>query len=405
MSFQQGLSGLAGASRALDAISNNVANSGTVGFKQSQAQFADVYAASLAGGGAGQIGIGTTIGNVAQQFTQGNITVTNSPLDVAINGAGFFRMSDGGTITYTRNGQFNVDKEGYIVNSAGYRLTGFGADTLGNIIPGSPVDLLVSAADLTPNTTTEALVTVNLDSRQVPPTQAPFLATDPRTYNSSTALTVYDTLGNPHTLSLYFLKDAAANTWDTEYTLDGAAVTPASGGTLTFSNAGALAGGGLVTFTGVVPGTGAANLNFTLDYGGTTQFGSAFGVSSIVQDGYSSGRLAGLSVGADGILQGRYSNGQSRNLGQVVLANFNNPNGLTPLGGNQWGESPDSGQPLVGAPNTGSLGVLQSSAVEESNVDLTAELVAMITQQRAYQANAQSIRTQDAILNTLVNLR
>lgn len=404
MSFQQGLSGLNGASKALNAISNNVANSGTVGFKSSQAQFADVYAASLSGAGSSQIGIGTSIDQVAQQFTQGNITVTNNPLDVAINGQGFFRMSDNGAITYTRNGQFQVDKSGYIVNAAGYRLTGYAADATGTIIPASPQDIYINTADLTPKASTKAEIGLNLDSRETPPTTA-FNTSNPlpQSYNASSSLTAYDTLGNPHVLTTYFVKTATAGQWNLYTSLDGG--TAAAATDLQFNTSGAITAGTTQTVTSPVTSGATTPLSFQLDFTGSTQFGSTFGVNRMVQDGYASGRLAGVSIGVDGIVQGRYSNGQSRNLGQIVLANFTNTDGLLSLGGNQWGETSDSGPPLVGAPNTGSLGVLQSAAVEESNVDLTAELVNMITQQRAYQANAQSIKTEDQILQTLVNLR
>ena len=400
MSFQQGLSGLNAAAKNLDAVSNNVSNAGTVGYKGASAQFADVFAASLAGGGSGQIGIGVNLSQVKQSFTQGNITVTNNPLDIAINGGGFFRMSDNGAISFTRNGQFLVDKDGYVVNSSGARLTGYAANAAGVIVPSSPTDLMISSADLVPNATTAGNVGLNLDSRDSVP--AAFVHTDPTTYNSSTAMTVYDSLGNSHVMTLYFRK-TAPNAWDMHVGLDGAA--PASTTALAFDSSGALTTAMPVTvLSGVDPATGAANLTVSLDMTSATQFGSTFGVTSLTQDGYTSGRLAGLSVSSEGIIQGRYSNGQSRDLGQVVLANFANPNGLQPLGGNQWSETAASGQPLVGAPNSGSLGALQSAAIEESNIDLTAELVNMITAQRNYQANAQSIKAQDAIMQTLVNL-
>lgn len=422
MSFQQGLSGLNGSQHALDAISNNVANAATVGFKLSQAQFADVYAASLQAAGGSQIGIGTSVNAVAQQFTQGNLTITNNPLDVAINGQGFFRMESNGSITFTRNGQFSIDKAGFIVNANGHALTGFQADASGNIIPSSPAPIQISTADLNPQPTDTASVLVNLDSRQSQPSNVAawtpaFLAAGsiplPDMYNASTSLTTFDTLGNQHVLTMYFVKTPTAGEWDIYTSLD----TPSA------ANPVALAGtspslhftedGQLDTAVSPMPinqsfavATGATSpLAFTLDFTGSTQFGSTFGVNSLLQNGYSSGRLSGLSVGTDGIVQGRYSNGQSRDLGQVVLANFANANGLLSLGGNQWAETSDSGPPLVGAPNTGSLGILQAAAVEESNVDLTQELVQMITQQRNYQANAQSVRTQDQILQTLVNLR
>lgn len=408
MGFQQGLTGLNAASKNLDVIGNNVANAGTVGFKASQAQFADVFANSLTGAGGVQIGIGTKIADVAQQFTQGNITVSNNPLDLAINGKGFFRMDQNGVVSYSRNGQFHLDKDGYIINSTGLRLTGYGVDNNGVILQTAPTDLQVSAADLTPRASTKAGIGVNLDSRLSPPATSPFNPTDPTTYNNSTSLTVYDSLGNPQIVSTYFVKSATANTWNVYGTVTDPTGTTtalnggASLGTLTFSTTGTYTAS-TVTAISIPVTTGAASpLVITPDFSTSTQFGSPFGVNTLTQDGYSSGNLSGFSIGANGIVQGRYSNGQSRNLGQVVLANFVNPQGLQPLGDNQWAETSSSGAPLVGAPNTASLGVLQSSAVEDSNVDLTAELVNMITAQRVYQANAQTIKAQDTILQTLV---
>jgi flagellar hook protein FlgE len=401
MSFQQGLSGLNAAAKGLDAVSNNVSNAATVGFKGASAQFADVFAASIAGGGSGQVGIGVNLSQVKQSFTQGNISVTNNPLDVAINGGGFFRMSDNGAISFARNGQFLVDKDGYVVNSAGAHLTGYVANAAGVIVPSSPTDLMISSSDLVPNATTDGTLGLNLDSRDTVPAAA-FLYTDPTTYNSSTAMTVYDSLGNSHVMSLYFRK-TAANAWNVYAGMDGAA--PGAANAMTFTTAGAVNTGGTIGPLAFAVTTGANALSITLDLTAATQFGSTFGVNSMSQDGYTSGRLSGLSISSEGVVQGRYSNGQSRNLGQIVLANFANPNGLQSLGGNQWSETADSGQPLIGAPNSGSLGSLQSAAVEESNIDLTGELVNMITAQRNYQANAQSIKTQDAIMQTLVNLR
>lgn len=404
MAFQQGLSGLNAASKALDVISNNVANSGNVGFKGGTTQFADVFAAALNGAAAGvQVGIGTAVGAVSQLFTQGNITPTNNPLDVAINGAGFFRMDQAGTIAYSRNGQFEVDKDGFIMNSQGFRLTGFPADPTGVILQATPGPLQIDTADLQPVQTTEVEIGLNLDSRDTAPA-AVFDVSDPATYNSSSSVTIYDSLGNDHILTMYFVK-TAGGTWDVHQQLDGG--TASSALTLTFDSSGTISSTPSTNLSLTIPASfGAASPQAVLlDFTGSTQFGSGFGVNRQIQDGYASGRLSGITFVEDGTVQGRYSNGQSRNLGQIVLANFASPNGLISLGGNLWAESPASGQPLVGAPATGSLGTLTAGAVEESNVDLTTELVAMITQQRAYQANAQSIKTQDQILQTLVNLR
>jgi flagellar hook protein FlgE len=405
MAFQQGLSGLNIASKALDAISNNVANSTTVGFKQSQAQFADIYATTLGGGGSAQIGIGARVNGVAQQFSQGNITVTSNPLDIAINGEGFFRMNDNGNVLYTRNGQFSVDKQGYIVNASGYRLTGYGTDANDNIVVTAPIDMRIDTAlsGAEPTATLAADLAVNLDSRLSPPATTPFSTADTSSFSYSTSMTTYDSLGNPHVMSMYFVKSATPNEWNLYTTLDGGAPTAAT--SLTFNSNGGLVGPSTVAQSFAITTGATSPLTFDLNLGNSTQYGTTFSVNAVAQDGYTSGRLSGLSVSPEGIIQGRYTNGQSRTLGQVVLASFQNPDGMVQLGSNAWGETSFSGPPAVGEPGTGNRGGLQPGAVEDSNVDLTAELVNMITQQRAYQANAQSIKTQDQIMQTLVNLR
>lgn len=410
MGFQQGLSGLNAASKSLDVIGNNVSNANTVGFKESQAQFADVYANSLTGAGASQIGIGTKLAQVAQQFTQGNITASNNPLDVAINGGGFFRMSNNGTVTYARNGQFQLDKSGYIVNATGARLTGYTANASGVLSTGAPADLNINTADLTPKTSTAVDAVLNLDSGSTIPTTTPFNMADPTSYNSSTAVSVYDSLGNAHTLQTFYVK-TAPNAWDVYASNDGVPIgyvppaAPVKVGSLAFATDGSLVPAAPFAVP-ITVGTGATSpFTVNVDYTGTSQYGSPFSVNALKQDGYTSGRLAGFNISGDGTIVGRYTNGQSATLGQVVLANFTNPNGLQALGNNLWTDTAASGPALVGTPNTGSLGVLQSSAVEDSNVDLTAELVNMITAQRNYQANAQTIKTQDQVMQTLVNLR
>jgi len=402
MSFQQGLSGLNAASTALDVTGNNIANANTVGFKSGRAEFADVFANSLTGASTNAVGIGVKVAAVTTQVTQGNISVTSNPFDLAINGGGFFRMSDNGTVTYTRNGQFQLDDQGFLVDSGRRRLTGYAADAAGNIVPSAPVDIQLSTSDIAPNATTTVDVVTNLDSREALPAVAPFDPTDASTFNSSTALTIYDTLGNPHIMGLYFVK-TGANAWDLYTNLDGGAAGAAT--PIAYDSLGALTTAMPLAQTFPVATGAVTPLAFNLDLTGSTQFGSPFGVNSIIQDGYTSGRLTGVFVGADGTVQGRYSNGQARDLAQVVLTTFINVQGLKPLGDNQYAETPDSGAALVGAPTTGSLGTLQAAAVEESNVDLTAELVNLITLQRLYQANAQTIKTQDQVLQTLVNLR
>jgi flagellar hook protein FlgE len=512
MSFQQGLSGLNGAAKSLDVIGNNIANASTVGFKGSTTQFADVYARSLNGAGGNQAGIGVSVAGIAQQFTQGNIETSNNPLDIAINGSGFFRTESSGLTQYTRNGQFSLDKNGYLVTPQGANLTGYGVGASGQILAGTPQPLQINTADIKPVATTKVDTSINLDSRATPPTNFPFNASDPTTYNKQVPVDVYDTLGNAHVMSMYYVKtDAGA--WDVYVGSDGteqtntkvagasmddaasvgaradwtaatksvpadatavsgalasyagkaadavvAAATKAGAsaqtiaaiksaaatagntpgytpdqvdadiaaavsvpavpaGTLRFDSNGALSAALMAKGTPptilpltidfpVYPATGAKDtVPIKLGFNGSTQYGADTSEKKTTQDGYTAGHLQRFSAGQDGILLGQYSNGQTKPLGQIVLANFTNPNGLEPLGSNAFAETSDSGNPIVGAPDTGSMGVLQSSATESSNVDLTAELVNMITAQRVYQANAQTIKTQDSVLQTLVNLR
>jgi flagellar hook protein FlgE len=283
---------------------------------------------------------------------------------------------------------------------------------------GQPGSIKLDNSLIAPEATSKYTSSFNLDSRKGVPVNAPFDPTDVLSYTSSTTQTVYDSLGNAHNFQTYFVKTATPNQWSVYTQLDGdpatlndPTVNPAATGpiTLNFDSSGALTTAmpiaALWPATGYPSGTGAANLIFSYDLRGTTQYGQDFGTTGQDIDGFYAGRLTGLSVAADGTIQGKYSNGQSKDLGRLVLATFQNPNGLQNMGGNLWRETADSGQPIVGVPGQGSLGVIQSASVEDSNVDLTAELVDMIVQQRAYQANAQTIKTQDQILQTLVNLR
>ncbi|HEX2828985.1 MAG TPA: flagellar hook protein FlgE [Burkholderiales bacterium] len=412
MGFQAGLSGLNAAAKNIDVIGNNVANANTVGFKSSRAIFADVFASSLGGGGSGNVGIGTKVASVQQEFTQGNITTTNSPLDVAINGRGFFRFDDNGSAMYSRNGQMHVDDNGYIVNSDNLRLTGYTVDSLNNIVASAPVPLHLSTTDISPSATTELLGTLNLDSRS-PAIAGVFNPNNAATYTNSTSSAIYDSLGNAHALTYYFVKTATPGQWDVHATVDGGAVGAVDLGAgagnpvqLDFNSSGQLTTAQPMSGVNVTVATGAISpISMQMNWTGTTQFGSDFGVTALSQDGYTSGRLVGFDIADDGVISGRYTNGQANTLGQVVLANFANPQGLRPTGNNLWQETADSGQPIIGAPQTGSMGSLQSAAIEDSNVDLTQELVNMITAQRVYQANAQTIKTQDQVLQTIVNLR
>jgi flagellar hook protein FlgE len=530
MPFRTALSGLNAASSELRIIGNNVANASTTGFKESRAEFADIFATSNLGVTANAIGSGVRLASVSQQFTQGNIGFTDNNLDLAVSGQGFFILDDNGVNVYTRAGAFGVDRNGFVVNSQQQQLEVFQADTNGNItgargalrldrsdiapqatsaiqvqanldasaaVPGgltpssvisltagtvldtndSPfttanfslidqfgnlvnngalqftytgagsawdVELLVGGAPTVPATTANG-VNIGLDTvslswdpdgggAQAPlplsldtsgissqtvgagnsnvagsgngTIRAAFNPADATTYNNSTSLTVFDTLGSPHLATMYFGKTGVPNQWETHLYVDG---TLRSGpDILEFSPTGSIQ---TTTFPSTItvpafnPGGGAANMTFDMSFANTTQFGSAFNVNSLVQDGFATGRLSGIDIGETGVITSRFTNGQSRTLGQVALANFNNAQGLRQLGDTSWSESFDSGAPLVGSPGSGSLGLIESGALEGSNVDLTEELVGMITAQRNFQANAQVITTADAITQTIINIR
>ncbi|AIO75049.1 flagellar hook protein FlgE [Burkholderia multivorans] len=413
MGYQQGLSGLAGASNALDVIGNNIANANTVGFKSSTAQFSDMYANSIATSVNTQIGIGTALASVQQQFGQGTINTTNSSLDVAINGNGFFQMSNNGTITYTRDGTFQRDKNGYIVNSQGLNLMGYAADKNGVINTAQTVPLQAPTTNIAPTATTKITGQFNLNSQDTVPTKTPFDATDTTTYNYSTSIQVYDSLGGSQAVNIYFVK-SAAGTWEAYAGVQGGTTNDL--GTIQFDSSGAISGtttgspatptAALGQFQFTVPNTdgSATPQTLTLDLTGTTQYGGKDGVNNLAQDGYASGTLTTFTIGTDGKLTGNYSNGQTAVLGQIALANFNNPNGLVNIGGNQYAETAASGVPQISVPGSTNHGTLQGSALENSNVDLTSQLVNLITAQRNYQANAQTIKTQQTVDQTLINL-
>ncbi len=420
MSFQQGLSGLNATSKNLQVIGNNIANANTFGTKVSRAEFSDMYAAALNGAGASSVGIGTNLASVAQQFTQGNIKTTENPMDLSINGAGFFQVGDGTSpVTYTRNGQFKVDREGYIVNNANLRLMGYAADGQGQIQPGLAVALQLPTGGVAPSPTTGMAFELNLDSRAAVTTPAAGAAidfNDADTYNNATSLTVYDIQGREVALTYYFQK-SGDETWNVFATANGTSVAgtpddPLPVTTITFASDGSGPTDPTAPVTLDIPATTTASgsttlpiTGVTLDLSEATQFGSPFGVTDVQQDGFSAGQLTAIVVENNGIITARYSNGQSRPAGQIEVANFRNPQGLQPIGDNQWSRTNASGDAVVGVPGEGNLGVLEAGALEESNIDLTGELVNMIVAQRIYQANAQTIKTQDQVLQTLVNLR
>ncbi|MDB5999939.1 MAG: flgE [Rhizobacter sp.] len=421
MSFQQGLSGLNASSKNLEVIGNNIANANTYGSKMSRAEFADMYASAMNGTGSNDIGIGVNLQTVAQQFTQGNISTTDNPMDLAINGSGFFQVKDANNQTlYTRNGQFKVDPSGFIVNNDKMQLMGYPADANGLIQPGQAQALQLPTAGIKPQATTAVSLEINLDSRLGTTEQA----TDPKidfdkaaTYNNARSMTLHDDKGQDVAVTYYFQK-SDTDKWNVYMTANDVSVNVDASGnplpvtTLDFPPNGSapIAPSGSLTLD--IPAStnaaGAQTLPITgvkLDLATSTQYGESFQVTDMKQDGYAPGQLSNIVIGKDGVVMARYSNGESKSAGQIEMANFANPQGLQPLGGNLWARTPTSGEPVVGTPGDGKLGLLQAGALEESNVDLTAELVNMITAQRSYQANAQTIKTQDQVLQTLVNLR
>ncbi len=426
MSFQQGLSGLNASSKNLSVIGNNIANANTFGSKTARAEFSDVYAAALGGTGAANVGIGTNLVTVAQQFSQGNITTTENSMDLAISGGGFFQMTDGINPTlYSRNGQFKIDRDGYIVNNSRLRLMGYPADAAGVVQPGAAVGLQLPNAGVVPKATDTISLRMNLDSRLKPTglAAAPGINfTDATTYNNATSLTTFDVRGQEVAMTLYFQKTDTPgatpndNTWNVFATANGATVggdPPQPITTLSYPANGSapVAPVGTFTVTQIVAGNNSQGGlivpldNVTFDMTKTTQFGSPFGVTELLQNGYAAGQLTGIGFETNGNVMARYSNGRSQPVGRVDLANFRNPQGLQAIGDNAWRATVASNDAVRGVPGDGNMGALQASALEESNIDLTGELVGMITAQRIYQANAQTIKAQDQILQTLVNLR
>ncbi|MFM0201006.1 flagellar hook-basal body complex protein [Paraburkholderia fungorum] len=506
MGYQQGLSGLSAASSDLDVIGNNIANANTVGFKSGAAQFADMYANSVATAVNNQVGIGTQLSEVQQQFSQGTITSTNQALDVAINGNGFFQLSNNGSLVYSRNGVFQLDKNGNITNAQGLQLMGYAANSSGIINTAQTVPLTVPTTNIAPQATTNIAAALNLNAQDplmlgtpavtstlggtstltnsgatvtntaagtnndtysvkfnatttpptytvtdstlnttsapvaytagtaiqlgngqsitfsgtpadgdtvaIAPTTVAFNQNSNTTYNYSTSTTVYDTLGGSQTVNMYFAK-TSSGTWNVyagtstgTAQLVGHANFNSSGTLLGTTDAAGVATTTPFAFNFSIPNTdgSATPQALTLNIAGTTQFGGKDGVNSLQPNGFAAGTLTSFTIGADGTVTGNYSNQQTAALGQIVLANFSNQNGLVDLGNNEFQQTSASGVAQISAPGSTNHGVLQGGAVEDSNVDLTSELVNLITAQRNYQANAQTIKTQQTVDQTLINL-
>jgi flagellar hook protein FlgE len=396
------VTGLSSYGNAMGVIGNNIANVGTAGFKSSRATFSDLVASSLAGGsGSDQIGLGVFMNDVQRNFSQGSMTTTGNTFDLAVDGNGFYLVRNpSGASYYTRAGQFQVNNLGQVVDSSGALLQGYQADTVGNITS------LVSGITLTssavpPVASTTASILGNLNANATAPTAA-FAVTDTTSYNFSTGMTFYDSLGNSHQMQLYFRK-TAANAWGVYSQIDGGAATAQTN--MTFNASGAVTAGGTQTVTAALTNGATTPQTLTVDLASMTQFGAASGVVSQSQDGYASGTMDRISVDKDGKVMAQFTNGQTRALAQVVLSRFMNPDGLANVGDNHFLETVESGAALSGAPTVNGLGRVLSGTVEQSNVDLGKEFVDMIITQRAFQANSRAITTSDEMLQELVNLK
>jgi len=412
MGFQQGLSGLNSASAQLDSIGNNVANASTVGFKSSRTEFSDLFSTSFYGVADTSAGIGSQVSAVTQSFSAGNITPTGRSLDLAINNNGFFIVrqnptSSTGSLAYTRNGQFQVDSNGYIVNGND-RLQGWMAND-GVVTQGPVSDLKLQTSSIAPAATTKVAMGVNLDSRLSTPTVTPLDPTNTNSFNWSNAAQVYDSLGNQHNLTLYYVKGTATTSgtpWTVTAYVDGSPATTPNTYTMNYDTSGKLTTTTpfSVSYTPATANGSSAPLSFTVDYTGSTQTAQSSGTPTETVDGYAPGTLSSVNIDTHGNIMASFSNGQNQVIGQVALATFTNSQGLQNEGGNRWQQTLQSGVPAYNAPGSGNAGTVQSQALEDSNVDLTSELVNMITAQRFYQANAQTIKTEDTLMQTIINL-
>jgi flagellar hook protein FlgE len=405
MPFNIALTGLNAANQDLNVTANNLANVSSTGFKSSRAEFGDLFASTQRGVSRTAVGNGVSVSEVAQQFTQGNIETTGNNLDIAISGNGFFTLSTGGALSYTRDGEFEMDQNGNVINSQGSNLQVYPPLATGGFNTGGLQNLTLTTNESAPAATTSAKITANLPASATAPVDPTFSPTDPNSYTNTTSLTTYDSLGAAHTATLYFIKGAAANAWSSQLYVDGNAVGTQQA--LTYDSTGNLTApaAGLVTFPAYTPATGANPMNMTFDFSGTKQYGDAFNVSAVSQNGYTTGKLTGISIDQNGVVQARFTNGNSTNLGQLAMANFANPQGLQQLGNQTWAQTNQSGQAVMGQAGNSGVGTVASGSLEESNVDTTGALVDMIKAQRDFQANAQMIQTDNQITQTIINIR
>ena len=398
MSFQIALSGLNAASTDLQVTSNNIANANTLGFKSSRAEFADVYAGDATG-----IGAGVRLTEVRQEFTQGNVEITERQLDLAVSGNGFFIVNDGGGLLYSRVGAFGLDSTGFVENAEGERLQIYPSDGGTGFNTGTLQDLQITTDTSPPQPSTVVDMNINLPADAAAPAVAPFDPNDPQSFNHSTSTVIYDSLGVAHTATYYFVETGGA--WEGYQTIDGNLVGGAQ--PFDFAADGSIANppNGVLTYPAWDPGNGADPVTLNLDLSATTQYGSNFVVNSLNPDGRAAGRLRNVEIDQTGVVFARFSNGQSIALGKVALANFSNPEGLLKVSDTSFQETFNSGVPQRGEATESNFGLIQAGALEASNVDLTEQLVAMITAQRLFQANAQVISTMDTVTQTIINIR
>lgn len=410
MSLSVELSGVQGAQTDINTIGNNIANISTTAFKGATAQFADLYANSLGGGSVPGQGVDTS--SLAQHFTQGTINQTGNPLDVAINGNGFFQLQTGSGVAYGRDGSFQIDNSGFLSTGSGARVMGF-APTVGGGTAGGPVQpIQISSANIAASATAKLNFDINLPTGDpaINTTTTPFSATNRASYDESTSASVYDSLGESRTLTTYFTQVSGSGTpnqWQTNWRLTdtgGALVGSGAGPALTFSNTGQLVSGSGTVTVASLP-NGAAPLNINLGFTGSTLSNLPFGVSGLTNDGHGGGQFAGVVINPDGSVVGQYSNGATQSFGQIALANFADPQGLSPVTGNLFLSTLASGQPVIGAPSTAGLGGLQSGSLEGSNVDLSTQLVHLIAAQQAYQANVQGISIEQQNITRLLTIQ
>jgi flagellar hook protein FlgE len=410
MSLSTELSGVHAAQTDIDTVGNNISNVNTTGFKDSDPQFSSLYGSALATAP----GQGVLTQSLAQSFTEGSISLTGKPLDVAINGNGFFQLQNSSGIVYSRDGSFNVDNKGHLVNAAGAMVMGFSAPASGSggSTSGSLQPIQINEANIAPVATSTLTIGVNLPASDgaVDTTANPFSITNPKSYNESTTTTVYDSLGTARTLTTFFTQASGSGTpnqWQTHYELTDSnnnLVASGIGPTIVFNSSGQFVSGtGTITIP-TLP-NGAAPLNITEAFTGSSLSGLAFGVNSVSNNGSGGGELTGVQIANNGVVSGQYSDGETKVFGTIALANFINPQGLAPMTGNVWAATLASGQPATGAPGTAALGQLESGALEGSNVDLSTQLVNLIVAQQAYQANVQSINIEQQNFQRLLTIQ